>query len=207
MVEAEFVDDQQVEARPVTHAFCQSLVGQRGGEIRQQFGAGRVADSSAGRAEAAAQCLKQMTFSDSTLADDDQILAAADEVSGGQLFDLHAVDTGFVELPVEVFERLDLVETGVADAAFDASLAAPVRLPADQQAQEVQVRQGFVFSTPQSFVKLFGGDGDAQRFEVGQELITTVRCRAGKGVRRLFLRCAFLRCWRLRCRRPAFRCG
>ena len=44
VIEAEFVDDQQVEAGVVADALRQGLVGQRGGQVVQQAGAGGVAD-------------------------------------------------------------------------------------------------------------------------------------------------------------------
>ena len=42
-----------------------------------------------------------MTLSDSAPADHDQVVAAPDEIAGGQFLDLHAVEGFGIELPVK----------------------------------------------------------------------------------------------------------
>ena len=52
VIEAELVNDQQIEAGVITHPLGQGLVGQRGGQVFEQAGAGGVADGVAQRTQA-----------------------------------------------------------------------------------------------------------------------------------------------------------
>ncbi len=81
-----------------------------------------------------------MAFSDAALADHDEVLAAADELTGGQPFDLGAVDRLGVELPVEIGQALGFAELGLANPPFDRTLAAACGRLSQDPLQEVQVR-------------------------------------------------------------------
>ena len=114
------------------------------------------------------------------MADEDDVLLAADEVALGQGFDLHAGD-GWVEVPVEGAQRQGFAEVGVLDETFDAALAAQAGLIGEQAMQELQVRPAGVLGLLQGVVELLGGHGDAQGGEVGEDLVTQVRGRFGSG--------------------------
>ena len=120
------------------------------------------------------------------LADEDDVLLAADEVALGQGFDLQARDGG-IEVPVEGAQGQRFAEVGVLDEAFDAALAAQAGLIGEQAMQELQVRPAGVLGLLQGRVELLGGHGDAQGGEVGEDLVTQARGRSVVGfVWRLF---------------------
>ena len=139
VVEAEFVDDQQVESRPVPQTFRQRLICQTRGEIGQQVGTGCISYAQTLRTEAAAHRLQETAFSHAALTHHDQVLVTTDEFAAGQFFDLNAVDGFGVELPVELFERLRFLEACVADATFDAAFPASSGLFSDQQTEEFEM--------------------------------------------------------------------
>ena len=89
----------------------------------------------------------------------------------GQRLDLHPIDGGGVELPIEVGQGLAFRETGIADAVGDAPLAALVGLLADQRPQEFQVRHPFALGAGQHGVELLGLQRDSQRLEVLKDLL------------------------------------
>jgi len=72
----------------------------------------------------------------------------ADELAPGQRLDPHPIDDLGIELPIEVGQGLDLGEPGLADAAGEGTLAAPVGLLANQGSQEFQVRHPLALGTP-----------------------------------------------------------
>ena len=76
--------------------------------------------------------LDQVRFSDTALADQDEVVVSSDKGGGGQLFDLDAVDGLAIELPVELAERFALVQSGLADAIGDAAFATLGGLFAEQ---------------------------------------------------------------------------
>ena len=142
VIEAKFVDDQQVEAGVVTHPLGQGLIGQRRRQVFQQAGAGDVADGVAQRTRTLADRLDQERFSHAALPDQDEIVPASDEGGGGKFLDLNAVDGRSVELPVEGAQRLEFAEACLADAAGDAAFPALTGLVGDEQVQELLVRPG-----------------------------------------------------------------
>src|SRR5439155_8411950 len=80
-VQAELINDQQVEAGIEADAVVDRLVGQGGGQIFQESTAGRVKDTVAENASDLADVLNQPAFAQARLADEDDDLAATDEVS------------------------------------------------------------------------------------------------------------------------------
>ena len=90
-------------------------------------------------ASSQADALDQPAFAQAGLADEDDVLLAADEVALGQRFDLQAWD-GRIEVPVEGAQGQSFAEVGVLDEAFDAALAAQAGLIGEQAVQELQVR-------------------------------------------------------------------
>jgi len=105
------------------------------------------------------------------LAEEDDILLAADEVGLGQGFDLQA-GNGWIEVPVEGAQGERFAEVGVLDEAFDAALPAQAGLIGEQAVQELQVRSAVLFGVSQGGVELVGGHGDTQGGEVGEDLVT-----------------------------------
>jgi len=67
--------------------------------------------------------LDQMTFADAALTDEDEVLMAAHEVTGGERLDLNTADGG-VEVPIEFGQRFQITEAGVLDAFLQAAFAA-----------------------------------------------------------------------------------
>ena len=99
-VEAEFVNDQEAELGIEANAVVDGLVGQGGGEVFEKFAAGDVMDALFEHARGQADALDQSAFAQAALADEDDVLFAADEVALGQRLDLQAWDGG-IEVPIE----------------------------------------------------------------------------------------------------------
>ena len=110
-VEAEFVNDEQRELGVEADAVVDGLVGQGGGEVFEEFAAGDVVDAVFEHARSQADALDQPAFSQAGLADEDDVLLAADEVALGQGFDLQAGDGG-IEVPVEGAQAAELRGSG-----------------------------------------------------------------------------------------------
>jgi hypothetical protein len=129
-----------------------------------------------------------MAFADAGLPNEDDVLAAADEVALGEGFELRAWDRR-VEVPVESTQRFEIAEVGILDAACDAAGAALAGLVGEQAMQEVKVGPASLVGLGEGGVELVGRDRDAQRGKVGEDLVTPVR---GRG-RTLLLRLVALR--------------
>jgi hypothetical protein len=55
-----------------------------------------------------------------------QVLLAAQEVAGGQLFDLPVIDGLGVELPIQIGHRTDIRQRRALNSPFDGSLVAAI---------------------------------------------------------------------------------
>jgi hypothetical protein len=176
LVEAKLVDDEQVEAGVEAYALVDGVVSQRGGEIFDELAAGDVVDAVADDTSFFANTLDQMAFAYSRLSNEDDVVLAADEVALSEGFELRAWDR-WIEVPVEGTERFRVAEVGILDAACDAAGAALAGLIGEQAVQEVEMRPAGLLGFGQGGVELVGGDGEAQRSEVGEDLVTPVRRR------------------------------
>src|ERR1035438_188848 len=87
------------------------------------------------------QGLNNVTLSNSTPAHQDQVIAAPDEIAGGQFFDLHAVEGFGIELPVEPLQGLAVRKASFLDPPRDGAFPARVGLCPQQQIEEVQMRE------------------------------------------------------------------
>ena len=121
LIEAEFVHDQQVETGIITDPPWQRPVGQRRSILRSGLH-WSCSGHAYPRHRQAANALDDAAFADTALANEHQVVLAADERAGGQFFDLHAVNRGGVELPVEAGQGVRIAETGLADALGNAAL-------------------------------------------------------------------------------------
>jgi hypothetical protein len=101
-----------------------------------------------------------MAFAHAALADEDEVLLAADEVAGGERLDLDAADGG-VEVLIELGERLELAEAGLFDAALEAAYTAQAGLIGEQALEEVEVSETGVLGLLEGGVELLGRHGDA----------------------------------------------
>ena len=126
-VEAELVDDEQVELGIEANAVVDGAIGERGRQVFQEFAAGDVMHFAALGAGGLADALDQMTFAHAALADEDEVLMAAHEVAGGERLDLDTADGG-VEVPIELGEWLEIAEAGVLDALLQAAFTAQAGL-------------------------------------------------------------------------------
>src|SRR3990172_2997275 len=113
-----------------------------------------------------------MALAYAALAHHDEVVPAADEVAGGQLLDLHAIDGGGIELPVEGFQVPGFSKASLADAVLDAAFAPLVGLLADQGFEEFQMREVFALGLSRGRVELLGGQGNLQHLEVFEKTIT-----------------------------------
>ena len=130
-VKAEFVNDEQAELGMEADAIMDGLIGHGGGEVFQEFAAGDVVDRLFEHARSQADALDEPAFAESGLAEEDDILLAANEIGLGEGFDLQAW-TGWIEVPVERAQGQRFAEVGIFDEAFDAALPAQASLIGEQ---------------------------------------------------------------------------
>src|SRR6266540_1284239 len=175
-IEAEFVNDEQVEFGIEADAVVDGAVRQGGRQVFQEFAAGDVMHFEAHRASGLADALDQMTFPHAALADEDEVLMAAQEVAGSERLDLDTADGG-VEVPIELGERLKIAEAGALDTALEAAFAAQAGLVGEQAMEEVEVSQTSVLTLLEGGVELLGSHGDAQGRKVGENFVTSARRR------------------------------
>src|SRR5208283_3474336 len=103
-IEAELVDDEEAELGVEANAVVDGLVGQGSGEVFEEFAAGNVTDTLFEHTRRQADTLDQPAFSQTGLADEDDVLLAANEVTLGERLDLEPRDSG-IEVPVEGVQR------------------------------------------------------------------------------------------------------
>src|SRR5262245_54873713 len=83
-----------------------NIVGEGCGQIGQQLGRSAIENPVTMHAGLLPYRLDDVAFPDSAPADQDQIAPAPDEITCGQLFDPHAVESLGIELPVESLQGL-----------------------------------------------------------------------------------------------------
>src|ERR1017187_1108545 len=137
-VEPKFVDNRQIRTRVVAQMCGKRFVGEGSGQVGESLGGSAIQNAVALDADLLSQRLDDVTLSDSTPADQDQVIAAPDEIAAGQFFDLHAVEGFGVELPVEPFQGLAVRKTGFPNAPRDGAFPARVGLCPQQQIEKVQ---------------------------------------------------------------------
>src|ERR1017187_1434365 len=125
-VEPKFVDNRQIRTRVVAQTCGKRFVGEGSGQVGESLGGSAIQNAVALDADLLSQRLDDVTLSDSTPADQDQVIAAPDEIAAGQFFDLHAVEGFGVELPVEPFQGLAVRKTGFPNAPRDSAFPARV---------------------------------------------------------------------------------
>src|ERR1017187_2745213 len=91
-VEPKFVDNRQIRSRVVAQMCGKRFVGEGSGQVAESLGGSAIQNAVALDAALLSQRLNDVTLSDSTPADQDQVIAAPDEIAAGQFFDLHAVE-------------------------------------------------------------------------------------------------------------------
>jgi hypothetical protein len=81
-----------------------------------------------------------MTLAESRGAEEEQVATFAHEGTGGELVELGTLE-GWIEGPVEVFQRAGVAESSVLAAFFDEALIAGVEFVLDEQFEELEVRE------------------------------------------------------------------
>src|SRR5215207_1260020 len=133
---ADLVDDQQRDPLQSGELVIEAAVALRVGEHGDPFGGGAERDAVSGEAGADADRDRQMTFPGPRRAEQDEILAAGEEVELAEMQDLVAADRG-LEGEVELLERLAGGEARGLDAALAAVAVAAVDLGLEQRRGEL----------------------------------------------------------------------
>jgi hypothetical protein len=98
--------------------------------IINQSGGRAIQNAVALDADLLPQGLNDVTFSDAAPADHDQVVAAPDEIAGGQFLNLHAVEGFGIEPPVEPLQGLGVRKASFPDPPRDGAFATRVGLRA-----------------------------------------------------------------------------
>ena len=180
-IEPELVNFQEIEVAVVPQPLVEAVIGQRGGQVVQQLGAGGVADAVALGTGGHSHRLHDSALSHAALARDDEVVSAANELPGGQGLDLYAVDGFGIEVPVEAFQRHRFAEAGLANAAFDRPLAAEVGLGAEHVREEFQRAPPLLLRLGQRGIQFVCRQGDSQRLEVSEDALPQIMAGVGRG--------------------------
>jgi len=157
LAEADVVDDDQVGSGPRAKSTWIGVVGEACMQVVQQIDAAGVADANALLAGTQRKGLEEVALAGAGLSGDDQVVVALDEAQATELEDEALVDSG-LEVEVEGFEGLALVEAAVVDTTLDASLG----LGGDLAAQDVLEEHGMSGALAKGPVE--------QLVEVGQDM-------------------------------------
>jgi len=80
-----------------------------------------------------------MALAQPALSHEDKIVAPADEIAGGQLFHLHAVEELGIELSVERLQADRLAKLRISNPRFRAPLAPSLRGTEEQAIDQLQM--------------------------------------------------------------------
>jgi hypothetical protein len=108
------------------------------------------------------QGLNNVTLTNPTPTQQDQIGSTSDEVSGSQLFDLPAVEGFGVELPIEAFQGFIFGKVRFPDATLDGTFAASAGLLAEELIEKVQMREILFFGFGEQYIQRFGSERNTQ---------------------------------------------
>ena len=117
-VESELVDDEDVPLCVMFEGFVESLISHGSGEFGNHLSGGCIEGAVSERTCAESDGLHEMAFADTGLADENDVGTSSDELRGGELLVLDALN-GLVEVPIEGVESFSLGESCGDDTAFD----------------------------------------------------------------------------------------
>ena len=103
-VEAEFVDQQEIEPSVFLQHSIEAPVGQGLGELLEQLGAGRIAYTVSQNTCGLTNSLENPRLAQARLTHQNHILASAHEVACNQLLNAPPIQPLGVELPVKAFQ-------------------------------------------------------------------------------------------------------
>ena len=106
----------------------------------------------------------RVCFADARRTKEKDILGLADEVAGGQIINVFAVD-GRIETPVEVFQCFQATEIGGLGAAFHQPLLADIDFVLADQFQELGMAQPVGDGFLQAHVQGLQQAGEAELFQ------------------------------------------
>jgi len=168
-LEAEVVDDQQIDRRQSGKEPVIAVCGPGGMQLGKHPGGGREQDVVAGTDRAVAQGLGNVTLAGAAGTDDDDADLLVHEPAGGQLEDEGAVDRG-IKSEVKLLEGLLVAEVGPADGRSEAFLAPAGDLVLDDRGQEVHVGELLLDGLPVTGLDGVQDPGEAKLLEQGDEL-------------------------------------
>ena len=137
LAEPDIVDDEQVRARPGLEAAGVRRIGEAGVQVVEEVDAPGIPDRELLLAGAKSEGLEQVALAGAALAGDHEVVVASHEVEAAKLPEEGLVEPG-LEVPVESFEGLALVQAAGVDASTDAGL----QLRGDLDAQDVLEQSG-----------------------------------------------------------------
>src|SRR5580658_5238293 len=129
------------------------------------------------------QSLNDVTLPNAAPTHHHQVGLAADEVAGGQLFQLHPVKCFRIEGPVEALHSFVLGKAGFPDASRHRAFPPCSGLGSQQPVEKAQVREAFFLRPREKFIQCRSLDRNPQRREVTQAAVT----QRGRLIRRLRL--------------------
>ena len=109
-VESELVDDEDVPLCVMFEGFVESLISHGSGEFGNHLSGGCIEGAVSERTCAESDGLHEMAFADTGLADENDVGTSSDELRGGELLVLDALN-GLVEVPIEGVESFSLGES------------------------------------------------------------------------------------------------
>ena len=166
---ADLVDDQQRDALQPGELVVEAALALGVGEQRDPFGGGAERDAVAGEAGADPERDREVRLAGAGRAEQDDVLAAGEEVELAEVQDAVAADRG-LEGEVELLERLARREAGGLDAALAAVAVAAVDLGLEQRGGELLIAPLLGAGALGELGQRPGGRGRLQRAEQVREL-------------------------------------
>ncbi len=112
-IKTKFINQQEIEPRVFLQHPVEAAVGQGLGELLQELGAGRIANTVSQDTSGPTNSLENTRLAQARLTDQNYVLTPAHEVTGNQLLNGPSIQPFGVELPVKALKRGQLTESCV----------------------------------------------------------------------------------------------
>lgn len=138
--QAEVIDDQQIGSQKATDRSLPRVVGLGLEQFEQHPVSPQEEDAVAGATGGMTEAAGEQGLSDADRSDEEDILRALEEAEAEEIADAMAIE-GHGRVPVEVFQRTDLLEVGSLEADGEVVLFSAVDFILEDQLQEVRRAQ------------------------------------------------------------------
>lgn len=168
LTKTDIIDDEQSRTGPGLESTRVRAIGKAGVKIIEEIDTTCIAHAYALLTSAKRERFEQMALAGATLAGDDKLVLAPDEVEASELGDERFVEFG-LEVPLECLERFGLNQAARENAALDALFEFAGGLEAEHVLEKCRRTWALAGGPGEPFVELGEGERQPEKFEVPSE--------------------------------------